>query len=139
MNRYFKEFLHRGLMFGGFGPVVVGIIYLILSKTVADFELTAEQVFLAIVTTYALVFIHAGASVFNDIDHWSVPKALFWHFALLYSAYSITYVLNTWIPFDIKVLIIFSVIFIVVYFTVWLAVYFSLKIASKKMNKKLVR
>ena len=30
MNCYVKEFLKRGLMFGGFGPIVAGIVYLIL-------------------------------------------------------------------------------------------------------------
>ncbi len=137
MNRYLKDFLHRGLMFGGFGPIVMGIIYLVLSKTVADFELTAVQVFLAVLTTYSMAFIQAGATVFNSIEHWSVPKSLLCHFSLLYAVYSIAYVANSWIPFDVKVLIVFSVIFIAVYFGVWLTVYFSLKAASNRMNKKL--
>ncbi len=137
MNRYLKEFLQRGLMFSGFGPIVMGIIYLVLSKTVDDFELTAEQAFLAILTTYSIAFIQAGATVFNSIEHWSVSKSLLCHFSLLYVVYSIAYVANSWIPFDINVLIIFSLIFIVVYFVVWLTVYFSVRVASKRMNKKL--
>ena len=31
MNKYVREFLHRGLMFGGFGPIVFGIIILCIS------------------------------------------------------------------------------------------------------------
>jgi hypothetical protein len=31
MNRYVKSFLHRGLIFGGFGPIICGIIFFIIS------------------------------------------------------------------------------------------------------------
>ena len=31
MNIYTKEFFHRGLMFGGFGPIIVGIIFYCVS------------------------------------------------------------------------------------------------------------
>ena len=33
MNKYLKEFLHRGLIFGGFGPLVAGIVFLIIGLT----------------------------------------------------------------------------------------------------------
>ena len=31
MNKYLKEFLKRGLMFGGFGPIVLGVIYFLVN------------------------------------------------------------------------------------------------------------
>ena len=34
MTKYVKQFLHRGLVFGGFGPIVAGIIYAILQSTI---------------------------------------------------------------------------------------------------------
>ena len=37
MNKYLKEFLLRGLMFSGFGPIICGIVFLILNYTVKDF------------------------------------------------------------------------------------------------------
>ena len=94
MNRYFKEFLHRGLMFGGFGPVVLGIIYWILSETVADFTVSGFETFLGIVSTYILAFVQAGASVFNQIEHWSLPKSLLCHFSTLFAAYTLGYLGN---------------------------------------------
>lgn len=137
MNKYIKSFFHRGLIFGGFGPITVGIVYLILSHATDNFSLSGNQAFLAILSTYILAFVQAGASVFNQIENWSVPKSLLCHFSLLYIAYVLCYVLNTWIPFEPKVIMIFTVIFVALYFVIWFTVYFSVKATSKKFNSKL--
>lgn len=137
MNRYIKEFFHRGLIFGGFGPIIMGIIYAILQKTVPDFSLSGSEVCLAIISIYILAFIQAGASVFNQIEHWPITKSLFFHFGSLYLAYVICYLLNSWIPFKSEVVIIFTAVFIGIYFAVWLTVYFSVKTAEKRLNRKL--
>lgn len=139
MNKYLKSFLHRGLAFGGFGPIVVGIVDLILSKALEDFSLNGVQIFTAIVSSYFLAFIQAGASVFNQIEHWSVVKSVFCHFSLLYVAYTACYLINSWIPFEPKVLLIFSLIFATGFFVIWAAVYLSVKATSKKFNSKLNR
>lgn len=137
MNRYLKTFLYRGLMFGGFGPIILGIVYAILQRTVVGFTLNGTQVLVAIVSVYLLAFVQAGASVFNQIESFSVPKALFCHLSLLYAAYILCYLVNSWIPFDIKVILIFTGIFIVSYFAVWTVVVISVKLATKKLNQKL--
>lgn len=138
MNKYFKEFLRRGLAFGGFGPIIAAIIYLILSYTVKDFSLSGQQVFLSVISTYVLAFIHAGSSIFNQIEHWSIMRALFCHMSALYISYAGCYLINSWIPFDFIVLLIFTGIFVVGYLTIWGAVYFCIKNTSKKMNEKLI-
>lgn len=137
MNTHVKEFLHRGLLFGGFGPIVVGIIYCILSHTVTDFSLDGTQILLAIISTYLLAFLQAGASVFNQIEHWSLPKSLLCHFGMIYIAYTACYLLNTWIPFEPMVLLIFTAIFVVAYFVIWMTVYLCVKATTKKWNQKL--
>ena len=137
MNKYLKEFLHRGLVFGGFGPIVVGIVFLILSKTLDNFSLGGIEVFLAILSTYVLAFVQAGVTVFNQMEHWSTTKSLFFHFASLYITYTLCYVLNSWIPFKWGVIGIFTLIFTVLFFAIWITVYLSVKYASKKMNAKL--
>ena len=124
-------------MFGGFGPIVAGIIYLVVSKTSPSFFLNGTEVFGAILSTYILAFLQAGASVFNQIENWSVMKSLLGHFSTLFVAYTSCYLLNSWIPFDYRVILIFIGIFVAVYFTVWLIVYFSIKATSKKLNMKL--
>jgi hypothetical protein len=71
MNKgYFKAFLHRGLIFGGFGPIIVGIVFFVLSLTLEDFSLSGQEVFFAIISTYLLAFLQAGASIFNQIESW---------------------------------------------------------------------
>lgn len=137
MNKYLKEFLHRGLIFGGFGPIVAGIVYAILEKTIAGFSLGGTETFLAIISTYLLAFVQAGATVFNQIEDWPLPKSVLCHFVLLYIAYSGCYLLNSWIPFEPMVLVIFSVIFAAAFFIIWLIVYLSVKTVSRKMNSKL--
>ena len=137
MNKYVKEFLHRGLMFSGFGPIIFGIIIFIVSKTTDNFIFEAGEVLIGIVSTYLLAFVHAGASVFNQIEHWGIGKSLLCHLSTLYVAYSICYVINTWIPFEPKMLLLFTVIFMVIYFVVWGIVYFSIKATSKNFNAKL--
>ncbi len=137
MTKYVKEFFHRGLMFSGFGPIILGIIYFILSKTVDNFALSGGEVLAGIVSTYLLAFVQAGATVFNQIEHWPISKSMLCHLSTIYVAYSLCYVANTWIPFEPKVLWIFTIIFMIVYFVVWGIVYISIKATSKNFNAKL--
>ena len=137
MNKYFKEFLHRGLIFGGFGPIILAIIYAILHFTESDFALNGIQTAIAIVSIYLLAFVQAGASVFNQIESFSLTKSLLCHFSSLYAVYVLCYLINNWIPFNAKVLLIFTAIFLLVYFIVWMTVFMIVKSTTKKLNKKL--
>ena len=137
MNKYLKEFLLRGLMFSGFGPLVFGIVILCISYFGDMPEHLALKIFMGIVTTYVLAFVQAGVTVFNQIEHWSVPKSMFCHFGLLYVTYSLCYIFNSWIPFKAEVLGVFTVIFAVVFFGVWGIVYLCVRNTSKKINEKL--
>ena len=124
-------------MFGGFGPLVAGIIYFVVSKTSPSFFLNGTEVFIAILSTYILAFLQAGASVFNQIEDWSLMKSLLCHFLTIFVAYTSCYLLNSWIPFDYRVILIFIGIFVAVYFTIWSIVYFSIKATSRKLNMKI--
>lgn len=137
MNKYVKSFLHRGLMFGGFGPIIVGIVYYILSLTIDSFSISGGQLLLVISSSYVLAFVQAGVSVFNQIEDWSVAKSLLCHFSFLYITYVTCYLVNTWIPFDINVVLIFTAIFVALYLVIWLTVYFSVKAVAKRLNAKL--
>ena len=138
MNKYLKSFLLRGIVFGGFGPLILGIVYLILEFTVDSFSLSGDQVFIAILSIYLLAFVHAGASVFNQIESWPIAKSLFFHLLTLYVAYSLCYIANSWIPFEPIVLLIFTGIFLATYFIVWFTVFLIIKATTKKMNRKFV-
>ena len=137
MNKYLKMFLHRGLVFGGFGPIVVGIVHLVLENTIEDFSLGGGEVCMAIVSTYLLAFSHAGASVFNSIEEWGLAKSVACHFGVLYAAYSICYLVNDWIPRSILGFAMFTGIFAAIYLIVWVTVVVSIRFASRDFNKKL--
>ena len=137
MNRHLKTFLHRGLIFGGFGPIILGIVFFCIELSGTQLALDGGKVMLAIISTYILAFVHAGASVFNQIEAWPLTKSLLCHFSLLFAVYSLTYILNSWIPFEPLMLLIFFLVFVTVYFAIWLTVYFSVKAHTKKLNSKL--
>ena len=133
MKKYVKEFFHIGAMFAGLGPIIYGIIALTTPSSVSD----GKTVFIAIVSTYILAFLHAGASVFNRIEHWPLTKSAFFHMLTLYVSYLGCYLVNSWLAFDIMNVIWFTVIFVAIYAVVWIAVVVSIKTVSKKLNKNL--
>ena len=137
MNKYLKMFLHRGLVFGGFGPVVIGIIYLILQNTIDGFSLGGDDVFLGIISTYLLAFVHAGASVFTGIEEWGLAKSFACHFGVLYAAYSVCYLVNDWVPRTFCGFAFFTGIFAAFYLLVWAIVLLGIKLTSKEFNKRL--
>lgn len=137
MNKYLKQFCHRGLIFAGFGPLILSIIYLIISRSVTNFTLDASQVLVSTVSIYVLAFVQAGATVFNQIEGWPLSKSLLCHFSTLYVAYVACYVINSWIPFDIKFILYFTLIFVIIYFVIYLIIYISLKASSRVLNEKI--
>lgn len=137
MSKYVKYFLHRGLIFGGFGPIILGVIYAIISYSHADFSLSGKDVLIGIVSTYLLAFVQAGSSVFNQIEEWPLTKSLLCHFSSIYLAYVLCYIVNSWIPFEPMVIVVFSAIFAITYLIIWLTVYFIVKSTQKKLNSKI--
>lgn len=137
MNRYIKVFLQRGLIFGGFGPIIAGIVYMSISLSGISLMLDGADIFVGILSTYLLAFIQAGASVFNQIESWSVARSLLCHLGSIYFAYVGTYLVNSWIPFEPLVLLIFTAVFAATYFAIWLTVYFITRAVTKKMNERI--
>ena len=138
MNKHLQNFLHRGLIFGGFGPIVLGIIFLCIERSGVELNLDGGSILLAIVSTYILAFVQAGSSVFNQIEHWPMAKSTLIHFSSLFAVYSLTYIANSWIAFEPIVLLAFCLIFVLVYLTVWLTVYLCTRAFTKKLNEKIV-
>ncbi len=137
MNTYLKSFLHRGLVFGGFGPVVAAIVLFIVSLTTENFSIDGGTLLTAVMSTYLLAFIQAGSSIFNQIEEWPLAKSLFVHFMTLFVSYSACYLINSWIPFEPMVIAIFAAIFAVSYFAIWLTVYAIVRATGKTLNERL--
>ena len=136
MKKHIVEFLKRGLIFGGFGPIVLGIVYYIISLF-TPINLLAGEVLVAIVSAYILAFIQAGVTVFKEIESWGLTQMLLIHMVTLYIAYLGCYLVNSWIPFDWIVVLIFTLIFVVTFLIIWFIVYFIIKCTTKKLNEKL--
>lgn len=124
-------------MFSGFGPIIYAIIIMILSYTLPDFSITAMEVFKAVLSTYLLAFVHAGASVFNQIESWSVLKSLLCHLSTLYVTYTICYLANAWLTYSWAVIGIYTAIFIVGYALIWTIVYCCVRVSAKRLNVKI--
>lgn len=137
MNKYVKNYLQRGIAFGGFGPIITGIVFWILQLCGVEVILNGAEVLVAILSTYVLAFVQAGSSVFNQVEGWPIAKSMGIHFASLYVVYVGCYLVNRWIPFAWEVITIFTGVFAAVYLIVWLTVYLILRSISKKLNKNI--
>jgi hypothetical protein len=137
MKKYITSFLHRGLIVGGFGPIVAGIVFLIISLF-EQISLTGAEVFNVILSTYLLAFVHAGASVFNQIKEWTLLKTITIHSITLYFVYIFCYLVNSWIEFSWLGILFFTLIFALTYLVVWSIVYIVIKQTTNAMNKKII-
>lgn len=137
MKKYVKEFMKRGLMFGGFGPIVAGIVFMILGFCNVEINLEGWQIFLAIASTYVLAFVQAGASVFEQVEEWSTFKSALIHMLTIYVIYVGTYLANSWIPFDWLVIVIFSGAIILTFLLIWFICYFVTKKFQNQLNANL--
>lgn len=137
MKKNILEFLRRGLIACGFGPIVLAILYLILQQQAAVETLTVNQVCLGIFSLSALAFIAGGMNVVYQIERLPLMVAILIHGGVLYFSYLITYLLNDWLEWGITPILVFSGIFVFGYLAVWAAIYFINKNRTKKLNEKL--
>lgn len=137
MNKHLKSFLHRGLIFAGLGPITVGIIILIIGLTTKDQSFTTTKFFVSVITSYVLAFVVAGCSTLYNIEKLSTITASFIHCIALYITYLVVYLINSWLDFEWKSILIFTIIFIVGYLIIWAIILLSSKITEKKLNHKI--
>ena len=137
MKKFVLEFLRRGLIVSGIGPIVLAIVYLILQQTAAVETLSVNQVCIGIFSITALVFIAGGMNAIYQIERLPLMVAILIHGGVLYIGYLGTYLLNNWLDFGILPIIVFTVIFVVGYIVIWAIIYFIIKSNAAKLNKML--
>ena len=131
------EFLRRGAVSSGIGPIVLAIIYTILHQA-ADVEtLTVNQVCIGIFSLTALAFIAGGMNALYQIERLPLMTAILIHGSGLYLSYLGTYLLNDWLDFGIIPIIVFSAIFVVGYIVIWAIIYSIIKRNTEKLNRML--
>ena len=136
MKKYLKEFCLRGMAFGGFGPLIYGIVMLIINLSGVDTTIDGLIVFKGVLSTYLLGFICAGVSIVWNIEKLGIGFAILIHGSALYISYLLTYLINGWLGNNNGILI-FSIAFILGYVLIWLIIYVIEKCRAKKLNRTL--
>lgn len=137
MKRFSLEFLRRGAIASGIGPIVLAIIYMILQQVAEVDTLTVNQVCIGILSLTALAFIAGGLNALYQIDRLPLMPAILIHGSGLYLSYLGTYLLNDWLDFGIIPIIVFSAIFVVGYIVIWAIIYSIIKRNTEKLNRML--
>ena len=137
MKKFWKEFLFRGLLCATGGPLVLAIIYGILSATGAVEYISTMEVCLGILSISLLAFIAAGMTAIYQAEQLPLPIMILLHGGALYIAYIFTYLINGWLQNSLMPILIFSGIFVVCYALIWLIIYCLEKRKTEKLNKLL--
>ena len=137
MKKNVLEFVRRGLLACGLGPVVLGIIYLILQQNNVVETLTVNEVCTGIFSLTALAFIAGGMNIVYQIERLPLITAIFIHGTVLYASYLGTYLLNGWLKSGTAPLLVFTLIFVVGYLIIWAIIYSVTRKNTKKLNEML--
>ena len=137
MKKLASEFFLRGLIAGGFGPIVLAVVYLILNRVAEVGAVSTGQICVGIFSLYALAFIVGGLNVVYRIERLPLTFAILIHGGVLYVCYLITYLLNGWIENGVMPIIVFSLIFIIGFVSIWAVIFLVSKANTKKVNEAL--
>ena len=135
MKQVILEFVRRGMIACGFGPLILVVLYLILHQKCDLQTLTVEQVCVAILSLSALAFIAGGMNVIYQIERLPLTIAILIHGAVLYASYLGTYLMNGWLNWSRNQIFVFSGIFILLYLVIWVMIYFVTKKRTEQLNE----
>ena len=139
MKRFILNFLRRGAVAAGIGPVVLAVLYLILGANGSLSSLTPAQAAVGIFSLTLLAFIAGGLNALYAIERLPLMLAVLIHGGVLYLTYLGTYLINGWLESGLIPMIVFSVIFAVGYFVIWAVVYAIVKRSTAKVNRALAQ
>ena len=137
MKKFILDFLHRGLLSCGTGPIFLAVLYLILHQTNSIETLTVNQVCVGIFSITTIAFIAGGINAIYQIERLPLMSAILIHGIILYIGYLGTYLINDWLDLGIIPIIIFSVSFIVGYIIMWAIIYTIIKTITARLNENL--
>ena len=137
MKRLILDFLRRGSVACGLGPIVLAILYLILRQSADVVTLTVDQVCVGIFSLTVLAFLAGGMNAVYQIERLPLMVAILIHGAVLYAGYLATYLLNGWLEGGIMPVVIFTGVFVVGYLVIWGIIYAITKRNTEKLNAHL--
>ena len=134
MKKYILEFIRRGLIAAGFGPIVLAILYLILQHEGVVETLSVNEVCLGIVSLFVLAFIAGGMNVIYQVERLPLMVAILIHGVVLYITYLWTYLLNNWLEGGVIPILVFTGVFIFGYIAIWAIIYAIIKKRTERLN-----
>ena len=137
MRKYVSEFIRRGLVACGFGPLVLAILYLILHHNGVVESLTVNQICTGIFSLSALAFIAGSMNVIYQLEKLGLLVAILIHGMVLYLSYLGTYLLNGWLKWGVTPILVFSGIFVLGYLVIWTIIYSIIRRKTAKLNAML--
>ena len=135
MKKHILEFLRRGVVACGFGPMVLAVFYLIMQRQGIIENLTVNEVCLGIFSLSVLAFIAGGMNFVYQIERLPLMVAILIHGGVLYISYLITYLLNDWLELGVVPILVFSGIFLLGYFAIWAVIYSIIKKRTDRLNE----
>ena len=137
MKKFVLEFVRRGFIATGLGPIVLAIVYLILKQSAAIDTLTVNQICIGIFSLSALAFIAGGMNAIYQVERMPLMTAILIHGGTLYIGYLGAYLLNDWLDFGVMPVIVFTAIFVVGYIVIWAIIYSIIRRNTAKLNEML--
>ena len=137
MKKFILEFIRRGLLACGLGPLVLVVLYLILQQKSNLQVLTVYDVCIGIITLTLLAFIAGGMNTIYQIEKIPLMLAIFIHGFVLYISYLATYLLNGWLEAGHAPILIFTGIFVMGYILIWVIIYSITKRRAGVLNEQL--
>lgn len=135
MKKHGLDFLRRGLMACGFGPIVLAILYLILEQKGLVETLTVHQVCVGILSLTALAFIAGGMNSIYQLERLPLMGAILIHGGVLYLSYLATYLLNDWLAWGVIPVLVFTGVFVVGYLVIWAIICTIIRRKTAKINE----
>ena len=135
MKRVILDFLRRGSIACGLGPIILAIVYLILRKQAGVETLTVNQLCVGIFSLSALAFIAGGMNVIYQIERLPLMVAILIHGSILYVSYLATYLLNGWLEGGVMPILVFTGIFVLGYLIIWVIIYSIIKRRTGRINE----
>ena len=135
MRSHLFDFIRRGLVACGFGPVVLAVFYLMLQNWAGIETLSVNEVCLGIFSLSALAFIAGGMNILYQIERLPLMAAILIHGGVLYLTYLGTYLLNGWLEWGMTPVLAFSGIFAGSYLVIWAFIYTATKKKTDRLNE----
>jgi len=135
MKKIVLEFLRRGAVACGIGPVVLAVVYLVLQHQFGVQTLTVDAVCTGIVSLTALAFIAGGMKAIYQIERLPLMVAILIHGGVLYICYLAAYLVNGWLEQGTAPILIFTAIFVVGYLVIWTVIYSIIKRNTDRINQ----